>query len=57
MPAGEEGGGLGGCKEEGDRHFSGVPTDSARGTGHKLKHMKFHLNTGKRFFLVRVVKH
>lgn len=26
--------------------LSGLPTDRARGNGHKLKHMRFHLNTG-----------
>ena len=28
-----------------------VPTERARGSGHKLKHVKFHLNTRKYFLL------
>lgn len=44
-------------EEERARLFPAVPGDRTRGNGHKLKHMKFHLNTRKRFFNVKVVKH
>jgi len=34
-----------------------VPSDSTRGSGHKLKHRKFRLNMRKNFFLLRVMEH
>jgi len=34
-----------------------VPSNRTRSNGHKLKHKKFHLNTRKNFFTLRVMEH
>lgn len=47
---------MGGNEEEGAGLFSLVPAGSTSGSDHKLKHMKFHVNTGKHFFTVKVVR-
>lgn len=37
--------------------LSVVPRERAKGTGHKLEHRKFHLDTRKKFFTLRVAEH
>ena len=48
---------MGGSQLDEARLFLVVPSDRKMGNVHKLKCRKFHLNTGKKFFTVRVTKH
>ena len=47
----------GGCKEDGARLLSVVPSVSTRGNAHKLEHKLFPLNTRKPFSTVWVMVH
>lgn len=46
----------GGYKEDRTRLFSVMTNDRMRGSGHKVKHRRFCLNTRKHFVTVRVTK-
>lgn len=47
---------MGGCKEDGTRLLA-VPSTRIRGSGHKLKHSKFHLSIkNTTFFAVKVLE-
>ena len=43
-------------ENEKERLLSVVPSDRTRGNGHKLINMKFHMNSRKNFFTLRVLK-
>jgi len=47
----------GSYKKEGDRFFSGICCDRARGNGFKLKEGRFRLDIQKKYFPVRAVRH
>ena len=47
----------GGCKEDGARLLSEVPSDRTRGNGHQLKCRNFPLNIRKHFVTVKVMEH
>lgn len=44
-------------KKDGDSLFSRVCCNRARADGFRLKQMRFRLDTGKKLFAVRVVRH
>lgn len=46
----------GGCLYDGSRVFSLVPSDKKEGSGHNLKHRKFHLTMRKNVFSLRVAE-
>ncbi|PKU42973.1 hypothetical protein llap_6734 [Limosa lapponica baueri] len=46
-----------GCQGDGISIFPVVPSGRTRGNGHKLEYKKFHLNTKRNFFTLRVAEH
>lgn len=48
---------MGKNKEDRARDFSVVPRDRKRGSRHKLKYRKLHLNLRNIIFTVKVAKH
>lgn len=46
-----------GCKEDGTKFFSVVPSTRTRDTGNKLKCKSHHLNIREYFFTLMVTKH
>jgi len=47
----------GACKKAGERLFTKISSDKTRGKGLKLKEGMFSLDTGKKLFSTRVMKH
>ena len=46
-----------GCEKDRATLLSVLSSDRTRGSGHRLKHRRFHLNISKLFFTVRVTEH